>query len=196
MMPACSRRRRPLRLGFYHTSLTRRIVAETAPPPVFRPCHQPTLHRISVNVTQLFDELLFAPHVEIVIAGFPEWICRSQGEPSRDSLLERLHSLRQRAPLGFVDQQVHVFRHHHVSIDAKRKLFPDPFQRRLERDARLGAGEIRPPAITTESEEVKLSGLLKALESPRQETRADHHSVTREHPGPSEAWTGHPSELF
>jgi hypothetical protein len=35
-----------------------------------------------------------------------------------------------------------------------------------------GAGEIRPPALTTDSEEVKLSGLLKALEpKAREETR-------------------------
>src|SRR5208337_3701839 len=111
--------RRPLRFDLYDSRLTQCIVTKAAPPPVFGMRHQSTLHRIAMKVTQLLDELLLAPHIEIVVTSLPERIRSPQRQSPRDALLQRLHGLSQRALLRLVHQDVNVFGHDDVSVNAR-----------------------------------------------------------------------------
>jgi hypothetical protein len=52
----------PLRLNLHHALFPGGAVWNTAPPPVFRVLHQPTLYRILMNVTQLLYSLALAPN--------------------------------------------------------------------------------------------------------------------------------------
>ena len=70
--PAKLRTRGVQRFDFDHTWLPRQVVAIAAPLPVFRILYQPAPYRIRVNVTQLFDSLFRAPHVEVIVPGLPE----------------------------------------------------------------------------------------------------------------------------
>jgi hypothetical protein len=87
-----------------------------------------------MHVTELFDSLAFGPDVEVVIAGLPDVmghvveqigllkVARSplfrenaSGEPE----FQRLHGQRGSVSVGFTDQQVDVFGHHHKAEDYK-----------------------------------------------------------------------------
>ena len=54
----------PLRLNLHASFDARSIMKETAPLPVFRTFAQSALHRVAVNVSQLFYELTIIPNIE------------------------------------------------------------------------------------------------------------------------------------
>ena len=69
------------------------------------------------------------------------------------------HALRR-----LVDQKVHVFWHHDVSVDAHRELAPHVFQTLDKQVVDFGGREIRSPVVTTKGEEMGLSGMLETTE--------------------------------
>jgi len=64
---------RPFRLDLDHSDFPQRIMTEAAPLPVSRLFHQPTLHRIPVQIAQFFPELSLIPDVAIVVSLLPEY---------------------------------------------------------------------------------------------------------------------------
>jgi len=60
-----------------------------------------------------------------------------------------------------------MFRHHHVSVYAKTVLLSNSFQRGFEVSTGADASEVWPYAIAAEGEEVKLTRVVEALQSPR-----------------------------
>src|SRR5438105_14751653 len=134
-----------------------------------------------------------APDVEIVVARLPERLGRPQGKPSCHALLQRLHSLCQRATFRFTHQQMHMFGHDHVTVDAELILLAHPFQRGEERTACDRTHQIRFPTIATKREEMDTMTLLDALQSPWHASEVNEEcrmkTVTHEHqkPRPSEA---------
>ena len=59
----------------HRANLFQKVETITAPAPLFRRFHESPFHRIAMHVPQLFHALLRGPHVEVVEAGLPEWLC-------------------------------------------------------------------------------------------------------------------------
>jgi hypothetical protein len=57
---------------------------------------------------------------------------RLADQATRNPLLERLQRIGQSIAFRFVDQQMYVFRHDHVSKDAESPGAPHPLQRLLK----------------------------------------------------------------
>ncbi len=105
----------------------------TAPRPIFRMQHQFSFHGIRVHVFQLLSQLLRAPHVEVVKPPLPERhltrhhpgkrqrqlsrhrLLSSSAQRPGNLLLQHLQYLRRRTFPRLAHQQVHVFRHHHIT---------------------------------------------------------------------------------
>jgi hypothetical protein len=120
-----------------------------------------------MNVPKLFDKLPFAPNVEIVITRLPERIFRSQGETPRHSLLQGLQGLRQSVPFRFVQEEMDVFRHHHVTVDAQDIGLANSFERLDKSLTGVDLLKIRAAVIAAKRQEMNISGFLEALQSPR-----------------------------
>jgi hypothetical protein len=146
-----------------------------APYPQLRLRHQPTFHRILVHITQILDPLLPTPHVEIIKPPLPEaprrvrWCPRPQShlvllrplsrlppQSTRYALLQDLHHRRRRAHLRLPDQQVNVFRHHHVPSQPELISLPDLNQDPQERIALPPRSQQGPPPVTTARDKVQL----------------------------------------
>ena len=61
-----------------------------APGPILGTCDQPTLHRVTVHVIQLFQQFRFTVNVEVIVAGLSEGIRRVRVQFVRHLLLEHL----------------------------------------------------------------------------------------------------------
>jgi hypothetical protein len=72
------------------------VMPVAGPPPVLRLSRQSTFHRVLVDVTQLFDELLVAGDVAIVVVCLPEWPLPAA---DRNRKLQRLNRSGQQAAL-------------------------------------------------------------------------------------------------
>jgi hypothetical protein len=118
-----------LRFNLDRSFLAVCVVSETAPEPIFRPRHQPAMDGITVDTAQFLDELALTPDVEIAIALLPERFLRAQRKPPRDALLQGLHRLRERSTLRLIQQQMDMFRHDDVPVDAEPVRFPDTLER-------------------------------------------------------------------
>ena len=70
-------------------------MAKADPLPVFRALTQAAIHRISVDVAKLFDELPIIANVEIVVPLLPEVLGIADQSP-RHTLLQRLERFRER----------------------------------------------------------------------------------------------------
>jgi hypothetical protein len=78
-------------------------MTKAAPGPIFRARYETACHGIAVHVAELLHELVFAPNIEIVVAGLPEWFGGTQRQRARDGLLQRLHGSRKNASFRFAD---------------------------------------------------------------------------------------------
>jgi hypothetical protein len=143
-----------------------------------------------VHVIQLLYSLLPAPHVEIVEPSLPKTPrhCSSLVSPqrqliriptpafssqrSRDALLQRLHHHRGIPHLRLRNQQVNVFRHHHVA--SQRELVTRPhFVENLQENVALpGCSQQRASPVTTARDEMQMALPIPALQSVFQ----SHHS--------------------
>jgi len=84
-----------------------------------------------MNVSKFFHELPMISYVEVVIAWLPE-VLGPADPPPRHSLLERLDSFDQGRPRRFIHQQMHMFRHDHISVNAQPELAAHPLQRQFK----------------------------------------------------------------
>ena len=150
----------PVRFNLYAARQPRCVVPETRPHPVLRLFNQPPQYRIAVHVAQLFDSLLFAPNVEVIVPPLPERFAAAALQPARSALLEHLQRHRHRRSAGFAQQQMHVLRHHHVT--GNRKLIPqaNALQFLLKDGSCPRRAQFRLPPITTEGDEMKRTALL------------------------------------
>jgi hypothetical protein len=76
-------------------------------------------------IAQLFHKRRLISHIEIIVALLPEML-RLANQPPRDSLLQRLDRVGQSMLLRFVEQQVNVFGHDHISVDAQLEAETHP----------------------------------------------------------------------
>ena len=115
-----------------------------------------------MTIPQLLHELPLVSDIEIVISLLPE-VFAVADQPPRHALLQRLDRIRQHSTCRFVQQQVNVFGHHDIRVDAERETMAHALQCYLERLLRCYRHKEWTATITGESNEVSLLGLLKAF---------------------------------
>ena len=74
--------------------------------------------------------------------------------------------------MRFTDEKVDVVRHDNIAVDAKPVVASNAFERDLEGMLGRVRHEGLPAMIAAEGNEVSLSGLVKALQSPRHERQS------------------------
>ncbi len=118
-----------------------------------------------MNISQFLRELPIIPDVEVVIPLLPE-VLGTADQSARNPLLQRLDRIGEHVPLRLAEQQMHMFRHDHVAIDAEPEAASHALQGQFK--SSFSAGLIQQPKamITREGDEMALPRLLKALESP------------------------------
>ena len=62
-------------------------MTKAAPRPILRVRHETARHGVPVDVAEFLHELVFAPDIEIIVAGLPEWLGGTQRQRARDGLL-------------------------------------------------------------------------------------------------------------
>jgi hypothetical protein len=170
--------------------LTFRVMRPTAPRPVFRMNNQFSFHRIRMHILQFLPNLLPAPHIEVIEPPLPK---RRQGRglrkrqrqlprsrlppfpPQRagDLLFKHLQRFRRRTFLRLTDQQVHVFRHHHIPDQSEaisRPYFLQDFHKPIPRPPRPQEGS---SAVAAESNKVEIASPVIASQ------RVAHRRKTR-----------------
>ncbi len=73
--------------------------------------------KIAVHVAQLLDPLLRSPNIEIIVTRLPERASRTGAKLVCGDLLQHLNRNCQTTPFRFAEQQVDMFRHHHIPVD-------------------------------------------------------------------------------
>ena len=155
-------------------------MSKTAPLPVLRVHNEAALDRVVVHIPEFLGPLVGTPDVEVVVANLPEGMVvrpfpyllqrtRKSGAGEQlvgADLLEHLQSRCQRASLRLADEKMHVLRHDNVSSDEESVPYAGALQSEFENTARGWSAEKRSPAVTTEGDEVEMTGLMVASESP------------------------------
>jgi hypothetical protein len=100
--------------------------------------------------------------VEVVVALLPEML-RITDQAPRHTLLEGFERVGERSLLWFAEQQVNVFRHDDVAVDAQMEAAPDTLEGEFEDLLWQVGGKKWTPVIATAADEVGLSGLLKSF---------------------------------
>ena len=116
-----------------------------------------------MNIAQLFLKFLLTVNIEIVIALLPE-ARRVADQSAGHALLQRLDGDGERFALWFAHQQVHMIGHNNVSIDAKQKSAAHTLDRSFKNRPCRDFGKVRPAMPAGEGDEMRLSGIVEALE--------------------------------
>ena len=83
----------------------------------------------------------------------------------------------QRARLRFAQEQMNVLGHDHVSVHEHSEMAAHVFQTGNEEVVSFGGAEVLFAAITTEGDEVSLSGVMIAMQIPRHGERVIDRST-------------------
>jgi hypothetical protein len=137
---------------------------ETRPLPIRRLHHQPSLHRIAMDVPQLLHPLRLGEYVEIVIASVPE---RPLPPLHRNRQLQSLQSPRQHRLFWLAQQKVHMLRHHHISRHNKCIANSHCLERSFKYIPSRRCSKMGAAVKTTEGDEMQVAALLKANQASR-----------------------------
>jgi hypothetical protein len=113
-----------------------------------------------VHVAKLLNRLLLRPDIEVVVASLPELGFSDMLEGFRGLLFQHLENDGERGNGRLIQQQVDMLRHENVSEHHKPITAPYQFKFVLEYRVPVIAGQERFSSITTERDEVELSGVL------------------------------------
>jgi hypothetical protein len=94
----------------------------------------------------------------------------------RHALLQRLERIGERFLSGFADQQVDVFRHDNVAIDAQLETPSDALKRNFKRMLCQRIGERLSATVAAECHKMRLPRLLESFQSPRYKASLGHKS--------------------
>ena len=160
---------RPLGLDFHNSSLRCCIVTATTPLPFGDSCAQTPLYRVAVDVAKLIHERLICSYVVILIALLPK---RSDSaEVSNDRDLQCLNHLSDSSNLGLRNQQVDMFWHQHISVNAKAIVEAHTLKRVQKGQTDRFVGKSWSAVKTTKSNEVRVAGLMITNKSARHERK-------------------------
>ncbi len=159
-----------LRFHFYDSVFPKRPCPKARPWPEFWRAAKAALHGVAVYIAQLSDEPCVISHVVIKIAGLPERksSCAPLAKlPSlyRNSGFQHLHGIRESTNAWFADKQVNVLRHHDVPKHNHLEPAPDLFEGQEKCGLHLQIAKERLTMIATESQEVRLTGVMQSIES-------------------------------
>jgi hypothetical protein len=104
-----------------------------------------------MNIAEFLRPLVFRKHIKVVVAWLPEWALPA---PSHDRQLQGLQGRGQQLSARFGQQQMHMFRHHHVANDVEMIAAMYLLQRIFKEISGLGSIKIREPVMATERHEV------------------------------------------
>jgi hypothetical protein len=104
-----------------------------------------------MNIAELLRPLVFCKNVKVVVAWLPEGALFA---PPHDRQLESLQRRSEQFPAGFAQQQMDMFRHHHVANDIEviKKMYG--LQRIFKEISGLGRIQVRKAMVATERYEV------------------------------------------
>src|SRR5258708_17960081 len=135
---------------------------KAAPLPVLRTLAQSALHRVPMNVAQFLHELGIATHIVVVISLLPEVFGIADQFP-RYTLPKRLHRFGQSLSLGLTQQNMHVFRHDDIPINAKPEAPTHAFQGSFEDSPALGGPTPNTAEIGIQAYQITLPRMLKTF---------------------------------
>jgi hypothetical protein len=122
-----------------------------------------------MKIPELRNEAFFIPHIVIEIPGLPEG--EISGSPlagfpglNGDPALQDLYGSGQHLTIWLADQKMGVFRHHDIAIDPHLESAAHLFKRCEECVLHMQLGQKRKAMKATESEKVRLPGVMKPLE--------------------------------
>ena len=170
-------RSRDFRLDLDCTVRAGRVMHKATPLPIVRARNQPALDRIAMDVTQFLDPLAFGPYRHVVVTNLPAAALTRTAQLPRYHLLQHLDGNRERRALRFADQQMHVLRHHDISVNVHAISAAYPFQIRFEDVAGTWFAELGLTTVATEGDEVQTVRAVKSLQAPgHDEERVQHHA--------------------
>jgi len=125
-----------------------------------------------MNISELGDESFVVAYVVIEGPFKPEVghlgsACGLFSRLSGDLSFEDLHEAWEQAGSGLADQQVNVLRHDNVSENVHFKTLARLFQSSQERVFHVHLAEEWKAVVTTERQEVRLSGIMEPFEALR-----------------------------
>ena len=116
-----------------------------------------------MNISKFFHKLRFIPNIEIVVALLPEMLGFTDQSP-RYSLLQRLDRVGEIVLLRFAEQQVNVFGHDYITVDAKFESEAHTLERTPRKLAWASrCRERETTMVTAEGDEVSLPGRVKSF---------------------------------
>jgi hypothetical protein len=170
------------------------IKSIAAPSPFLRIRHQPSRHRIEMDIVEFFISLLLAPHIEIIETAVPEPPRTRSGrfivllaQLARNSLFQNLNRRRGCPGLRLSHQQMDVLRHDSVAGQKKPAPRAGFVENPQEHIACVCGFQQREALITTESNEVKVMFPVAALQTLRHRNK-----FKTSRPLPTAQRTGHP----
>jgi hypothetical protein len=117
----------PGRFNFDRSYFSGRVVAKARPRPIFGTIAEVLSYGVAVDVVQLLIKLIMVADVEVVVSVLPEM--RSIANVfSGDALLKRLDSDGERFDVWLAEKQMHMIRHHYISVDAEMEAASDPLE--------------------------------------------------------------------
>ncbi len=115
-----------------------------------------------MHITELLRHLTLREHVEIIVACQPK---RALHQSLRNRQLQRLQANREQTVAGLAQQEMHMFRHDHVSnhihFISEAGTYPCIF----EQVPRRRVAQIAPPRKATERDKVQLPRLLPPFQT-------------------------------
>lgn len=169
----------PFRLDFDGSGFTGCIVGKAAPAIVFGFGYQTPYDGVAVDIPEFFRVLLLAGDVEVVIATMPELLLVGGFEFTGGKLFEDLEEGGERIFDGLVCEEMDMFGHQDIGGDAEALSLAGLFEEPLDDVFCFGALEERLAFVATEGDEMKLLGLLEALEAGRHGCASSVHPTLR-----------------
>jgi hypothetical protein len=134
-----------------------------------------------MDILQLFLELFLIVNIEVIVSLLPK-VQFVADQSSGHALLQGFDCNGERFAERFAQQQMHMVGHDNISIDAKEEGAADSFKRSFEHGPSRGIGKIGLTMPAGECNEMRLPGMVKALEPGRhagQITPVPHSSKKR-----------------
>jgi len=159
--------------------LVESVVTIAAPLPLFGFLDEAALYGVAVNVLKVVDEFLVVADVAVVVTALPKGcplclvahICLPLADVglfvSRGRNFQRLDKRCNRALLRLGDEQMHVIGHDYKTVDEEFVAKTSALEDSQECIADRRGAQKRLPSIAGEGDEVRQTGLVETIKSPR-----------------------------
>src|ERR1019366_4161357 len=157
--------RGPFGLNLDYPHFAQGVMTKAAPFPLGGFFYQALLYRIKMDVSQLLVELCRIANVAVIVAFLPERTRVAQA--LRKGQLKKMHGVGQSVWSRFADQQMNVFGHDDITVNAHPETQPHAFEAFEKKTISVRRRELAVPLITTEGEEMRLAGFVESFQPAR-----------------------------